>query len=116
MPRSVWTDIKVVIAAFLLLVAIVTVLFSNLAEGAEWFPEKPTVFLGLDYVKENPFCEDAFGNVDKSDHVVSNLGIRVPIVDFTHFRLQGGWTHHSCAFGYDAPTYDGTGLQLEWKF
>jgi len=107
--KSAWEGIKIAVVTFLLIGVIMMGLFSEKAESAEWFSEKPTVFLGLDYVQENSICQD------KSDHITSNLGIRIPIVKHNQLNLQGGWTHHSCAFGYDAPTYDGVGLQLEWK-
>lgn len=119
-PKSAKKGIIAALAIYIILGVVGMFLYATKAESAEWFPEKPTVFLGIDYVKDNMFCEKRIASgariADPDEHWVSNAGVRIPIVDFSHFRLQGGWTHHSCALGYDAPTYDGTGLQLEWRF
>jgi len=119
-PKSAWQGIKLAIAGFLLLGVIGMAVYSDKAKSAEWFSDKPIVFLGVDHVTNNVFCErkleSGLRQNNPKDPWVSNLGILIPIVDFSNYRLSGNWTHHSCALGYDAPTYDGTGLRLEWRF
>lgn len=74
-----------------------------------------SVFVGLDYtLKPSPQCEIS-DPVD--DRGTSNLGAKFNIWrDRTEtLSINSVYTHHSCFLGEDAKSYDGFGIQVEWK-
>lgn len=80
---------------------------------AEWFNDA-TVFVGLDYTKnQSPQCQ--VNNID--NHGTSNLGAKINIwdSDSKNVRVNSKYTHHSCALGIDAKSYDALGVELEWR-
>lgn len=80
---------------------------------AEWFNDA-TVFAGLDYTKsQSPQCQ--VNNID--NHGTSNLGAKLNIWQSPseNVRVNSKYTHHSCALGIDAKSYDALGVELEWR-
>lgn len=80
---------------------------------AEWFNDA-TVFAGLDYTKsQSPQCQ--VNNID--NHGTSNLGAKINVWQSLseNVRVNSKYTHHSCALGIDAKSYDALGIELEWR-
>lgn len=78
------------------------------------FVYEASVFAGLDATKnESPLCER--GSVD--DKTTSNLGVKLGLFrsDDKKLATRLKYTHHSCAFGPDDNSYDGVGLEVEYK-
>jgi len=72
------------------------------------------VFIGLDYAnRSSPFC--VTGGID--DRTTSNVGVRGNVYESSDskFRLNGKYTHHSCAFNVDDRGYDALGVELEYR-
>jgi len=73
-----------------------------------------SVFIGLDYAnRPSPFC--VTGGID--DRTTSNIGVRGNVYESSDskFRLNGKYTHHSCAFNVDDRGYDAIGVELEYQ-
>jgi len=52
----------------------------------------------------------------KAGHLTSNLGADVTLYKRGWFEWHGRLTHHSCAFGPDAPDYNAVGTGIVLKF
>ena len=78
-----------------------------------WFNDA-TVFLGIDHTKKvSPQCRD--GGFD--DRSTSNLGMKLNVWESPskNVRVNAKYTHHSCAINPDNRSYDGVGVEVEWK-
>lgn len=121
--KAYWTTdgagaIPSLVKALVLIVGITFVVFlSNKALAEEstppdWF-QYTAVYAGLDFTKnQSPQCKDS----EVDDKITSNIGVRQHIYSWGDVNLLGNYTHHSCAIGSDRNTYDGMGLQVEWRF
>lgn len=68
-------------------------------------------YAGLEEPSSNsPMCE-----IDGSQ-ATSNVGFRANVYQNGPFIAHANYTHHSCAFGLDAESYDSFGVQLEYEF
>lgn len=95
-----------------LILALVTLLFYySRPEAAEWLPNNPYLFLGLDVEMHDktPTCYS-----DAENPGAANLGIGATILGGDWWEINGQWTHHSCAFDRDFWVYDGIGIQARW--
>lgn len=72
-----------------------------------------SVFAGIDHTfKQSSQCH-AGGYDDRS---TSNMGLRVNVwqSENTRLRLNGKYSHKSCALNRDRNSYDALGIELEW--
>lgn len=77
-----------------------------------WFNDA-SVFMGIDRTKKiSPQCES--GGYDEKS--TSNMGIRANVWQSQsgNVRLNGKYTHHSCAINPDRNSYDALGVEVEW--
>ena len=99
--------LAIVLLAFLLW------LLPGQAHAGTWLNDA-SVFAGLDYTRKlSPQCER--NAVDERG--TSNLGLRVNVWESAsrRVRVNGKYTHHSCALGPDDRQYDALGIELEWR-
>lgn len=77
-----------------------------------WFNDA-SVFMGIERTKKiSPQCH-AGGYDERS---TSNMGVRANLwqSDSGNVRLNGKYTHHSCAINPDRNSYDALGVEVEW--
>lgn len=79
-----------------------------------WFNDA-SVFMGLDQTRKavSPQCQDS----GPDTRTTSNMGARMNIwqSDSKNVRVNAQYTHHSCAISPDRQSYDGIGIQVEWR-
>lgn len=88
--------------------------FSSSPNRLHWF-QYAEAYIGLDSTYGvSPFCEDRGIN----SRLTSNGGLRLNILESNDrlFSLNGKYTHNSCGFSPDKPTYDAVGLELVYRF
>lgn len=101
----------VVILIFALLMSILPGNANAQTRGA-WFNDA-SVFMGIDRTKKiSPQCH-AGGYDERS---TSNMGVRANVWQSPsgNVRLNGKYTHHSCAINPDRNSYDALGVEVEW--
>ena len=70
-------------------------------------------YAGIDHTKnQSPQCKA--DGIDS--HGTSNLGFWVNVAESGPVRTNLRYTHHSCYLGSDRNSYDGVGVQVEYKF
>ena len=96
--------------ALLLFLAASTWLHNADASEVQWFPEGPTLFIGLQTSHHTPVC---YGRRDWDQ--TAYMGANQPLMQYKAVTLSAAWTHFSCVYTYDAARYDGIGLTLSWR-
>ena len=77
-----------------------------------WFNDA-SVFMGIERTKKlSPQCHG--GGYDERS--TSNMGVRANVWQSAsgNVRLNGKYTHHSCAINPDRNSYDALGVEVEW--
>lgn len=72
------------------------------------------VYAGIDYtLDQSPFCRDGLYD----DKATSNGGFRQNLwrSDNRYLHINFKYTHHSCAFNHDRPTYDAFGFEIKFQ-
>lgn len=106
---GIWKGIGIVLG-----VSILIALLTGCTTNGTYFNDA-SIYAGLDYTKNvSPQCEQ--GGAD--DRTTSNVGLRGNVYqsDDERFRLNGKYTHHSCAFSPDRHSYDAIGAEVEFRF
>lgn len=110
--QGAWSGIVTAILVFTGLVLILSLIYPSEAKADRWFAYT-SVAGGLDTELNNKvFCYSG----DTNDRIVSNLSVEQNIYEHQRFAVSANYTHHSCAFNKDKPTYDAVGLQLRYTF
>lgn len=92
--------------------ALLLLLLPDKAKAGDWLNDA-SVYAGIDVTKKlSPMCDA--GPID--DHGTSNLGARLNVwrSESRKVRVNGKYTHHSCAVGSDDRQYDAVGIEVEF--
>lgn len=113
-----WTGIVVFTGGLTIAVFVLSLISQKVnAEEVEYF-KYTAVTIGLDYdITDHDYGHGVFCYKGKtSDRITSNGSIQQHLVGYKDIELLGQYTHHSCAFEKDQPTYDAVGFAVKWTF